>query len=340
VIRKRLGRFLTVSTSAVLALMLLGVGSVSAALPDWDIIIVPTPDKVGPGHDAGFVVTVLNEGPSQINALSVTTKALDTPNAAPTYLSTLVYSDPGGSTACSIAVPQTCQIGTLVAGQSVTFTVAYAVPLNATGNFELNVAIKAGTGDTDSDGPKKSSRGDAYDETESATIGGGNFDGGFVVGADVYLTNPSIGNRNIQSTQLESAPQNVPVTIEDGPAIAVVCDVTQDPEVVDPCDGLFAEWSDLNVNNGNGGAPFGTAFKVTLVIRGSAVPGGTSEEDVQVVHVLDNGSVVVIGDEEDETCTPSTGTPTNPECLTVTKVGSNWKIEVWLFQNGFVRGGI
>jgi hypothetical protein len=339
VIRKRLGRFLTVSTSAVLALMLLGVGSVTAATPDWDIIIVPTPDKVGPNHDAGFIVTVLNEGPSQINALSVTTKALDTPNAAPTYISPLVFST-GGSLDCAIAVPQTCQIGTLVDDQSVTFTVAYAVPLNANGNFELNVAIKAGTGDTDSDGPKKSSRGDAYDETAWATIGGGNFDGGFVVGADVYQTNPSLGNRNIQSTQLLGAPQEVPVMIEDGPTIAVTCDVTQDPEVVDPCDGLFAEWSNLNVNNGNAGEPFGTAFKVTLIIRGSAVPGGTSEDDIQVVHVLDNGFVDVIGDEDDETCTPSTGTPTNPECLTVTKVGSNWKIEVWLFQNGFVRGGI
>jgi hypothetical protein len=330
--------------------MLLGVGSVTAANPSWDIEIVPTPAKVGVGHDAGFIVTIENEGPSQINDLSVTTTALEAPTDAPVYLSTLVYNT-GLEVTCVKTLPQTCQLGTLEAGVTVTFTVAYAVEVGASATcensddqnvtcFRLEVSIRAGTGDTESDGTKGKSRGDAYKETGFAEIGGGNFDGGFVVGADVYQTNPSIGNRNIQSTELLGAPQNVPVTIEDGPTITVTCDVTQDPEVVDPCDGLFAEWSNLNVNNGNDGVPFGTAFKVTLVIRGSAVPGGTSEEDIQVVHVLDNGSVNVIGDEDDETCTPSTGTPTNPECLTVTKVGSNWKIEVWLFQNGFVRGGI
>src|SRR5688572_21842158 len=81
VIRKRFDRVATVFTSAILVLMLVGAGTVSAATPDWFITIVPTPDEVGAGHDAGFVVTVGNDGPSQVNALSVTVKALDTPGA-------------------------------------------------------------------------------------------------------------------------------------------------------------------------------------------------------------------------------------------------------------------
>lgn len=330
-IRQRFGRFLTVSTSAVLALMLLGVGSVTAATPDWYITIVPSPGEVGAGHDAGFVVTVGNDGPSQINALSVTTEALDTPGVAPTYISALAFNT-GGSVSCAIAVPQKCQIGTLVDDQSVTFTVAYAVPATATGGFELNVAIRAGTGDTTSDGPKTSSRGDSFDVTEAATIAGGNFDGGFKVGGDTYQTNPSLGTRNIQSTSLSGAPEFVAVTIEDGPSIQATCDWTGDPGD-DPCAGLFAEWSQLNVNYGNDGASFGTPFKVTLKVRGG--PGGNA--DVQVVHVLDDGSVDVI----DETCTFGTGpTPTNAECLVAEKNGSVWTIDVWLFQNGFIRGGI
>ena len=328
-IRERLGRLFTMGLSAVLALMLLGVGSVTAATPDWFITIVPTPDKVGAGngHDAGFVVTVGNDGPSQINALSVTTKALDTPGVAPTYLSDLAYNT-GGSVSCAIAVPQTCQIGTLVAGQSVTFTVAYAVPSTETGNFELNVSIRAGTGDTESDGPKKSSRGDAFDLTRSATIAGGNFDGGFVFGADIYQTNPALGNRNIQATSLTGAPQLVPVTIEDGIPSDADCDAVGD----DPaCVGLFGEWSLLNVKDGNGGVPFETPFKVTLMVRGG--PGANA--DVQVVHILDDGSIDVI----DETCAFSGATPTT-ECLVAMKNGNVWTIDVWLFTNGSIRGGI
>ncbi len=326
-IRKRFDRVATVFTSAVLVLMLVGAGTVSAATPDWFITIVPTPDEVGAGHDAGFVVTVGNEGPSQVNALSVTVKALDTPGVAPSHLSSLAYNT-GGSIPCAIAVPQTCQIGTLVAGQSVTFTVAYAVPATATGDFELNVAIGAGTGDTQSDGPKKSSRGDSFDVTAAATIRGGNFDGGFKVGGDVYQTNPILGTRNIQSTSISGAPELVPVTIEDGIASDTACDTAAD----DPaCVGLFGEWSLLNVKDGNGGVPFGTPFKVTLMVRGG--PGGNA--DIQVVHILDDGSIDVI----DETCAFSGATPTT-ECLVTVKNGNVWTIDVWLFTNGSIRGGI
>jgi hypothetical protein len=333
VLRSRIRRLLTVLSVSLLAIASLGISPVSAANPDWDITIVPTPATVGAGRDAGFIVTVLNDGTSQINKLSVTTTALDTPNAAPVYISTLAYST-GASASCPIAVPQICQIGTLEGGTSVTFTVAYAVPSGARGDFELEVAIRAGTGDTDSDGPKGKSRGDAYKETEAATIGTGDFDGGFVVGGDAYQTNPNLGPRNIQSTALTGAPELVPVMIEDGIATLDDCDnVADDPA----CASLFGEWSRLNVNNGNDGNPFGTPFKVTLVVRGSSVPGNPDPEDVVFVHVLDDGSIVVIED----ACTfaGANPVPTNPECLTARKAGSNWVLEVWLLRNGFGRGG-
>jgi hypothetical protein len=341
VVGLRLRRLISLTAVAILAAGTLGIGTVSAANPNWDIDIVAVPPTVGAGHDAGFVVTVTNDGPSQINALSVTTTALDTPDAAPTYISMLVYST-GAVAPCAIGSPQTCQIGTLEAGVSVTFTVAYAVPDGARGNFELEVAIRAGTGDTSADGPKGKSRGDAYMETESAEIGSGDFDGGFVVGDDSYQTNPNLGPRNIQSTALEGTDELVGVMIEDGISTLDECDSTADDS---DCTGLFAEWSSVYVDNGS---PFDVPFKVTLVVRGSAVPGGTAEEDIVVVHVLDDGSVDVIGDDlldgvaREETCAFS-GTnpvPTNAECLKVTKDGPHWRIEVWLFRNGYIRGGI
>jgi hypothetical protein len=332
VTRKRLGRLATLFTAAMTASMLLGVGAVSAANPSWDIITTPTPAKVGAGHDAGFIVTVVNNGPSNINDLRVTLTTKDTPTAAPTHVSSLVYRIDGeltGETAtCAPAgVPLTCLIGTLEDDESVTFTVAYFVPLGTTGAFDLNVAIRAGTGDVDGG---NNSRGDKYDENAAATIGSGNFDGGFVVGAETYQTNPSLGNRNIQSTALTGVEQLVPVMIEDGIPSDTRCDsVLDDPD----CGSLFGEWSLLNVNNGNGGEPFADAFKVTLKVRG----GPSSSADVQVVHILDDGTIDVISLD----CTyDSEGAPTNAECLTAVKNGNVWTIDVWLLSNGSIRGGI
>lgn len=329
-------RLFGAATTALLVLASLGIGSAGAANPKWDIVITPTPNKVGAGdgQDAGFVITVVNNGPSQINDLSVTIEATDTPTAAPTYISPLVLSTngvPNGTVLdCAIASPQTCQLGTFSDDVSTTFTIAYAVPAGLTGNFDLKVSIRAGTGDTGSDGG--ASRGDAYSETGRATIGSGDFDGGFVVGADVYQTNPSLGNKNIQATRLELAQNLVPVMIEDGIASLAACDsVADDPD----CTGLFGEWTALNVNNGNGGVDFASAFKVTLLVRGG--PGGGSAEDIVIVHVLDDGTIETIT----ETCTFGTdGAPTNAECLVATKSGSVWTIEVWLLKNGSIRGGI
>jgi hypothetical protein len=321
--------------------MALGVGPVSAQNPSWFININPTPATVGAGHDAGFIVTVGNNGPSNINDLRVIVTPtdlvpLDSAADDPTYRSTpLAYAINGtpvdGPQNCIGTRPLTCLLGTLVAGESVTFTVAYAVPSDLRGNFDINVAIRAGTGDP---GGKNNSRGDAFDKSDFATIASGDSDAGFVVGADVYQTNPTLGTKNLQSTKLEGTPELIPVTIEDGIQSLAACDsISDDPD----CTGLFGEWSRLNVNNGNGGVNFATPFKVTLVIRGSAVPGGVQAGDIHVVHVLDNGSINVLT----QNCV-SDGTPPDPnaECIVVTKVGSNWKIEVWLLQNGSARGGI
>jgi hypothetical protein len=211
------------------------------------------------------------------------------------------------------------------------------VPSDQTGSFDLNVGLVAGTGNTESDTPGQS-RGDKKTFTDSTPISqSSNFDGGFVVNDVSYSTNQNIGRRNIQATLLESPAIHIGVTIEDGSTTGVTCDGTTDPETVNPaCDRLFGEWSKLNVDDS---ALFGTPFKVTLLVYGSAVPGGTSVDNIVLVHVLDNGSVDVIGDTADEICDSTTTMPSNAECITVTKAGNNYKIVAWLFQNGGLRGG-
>lgn len=330
--RKPIGRFATVLTASSLALMLLGVGSVTAATPNWDIDIVKLPATVAPGRHAGYEITVSNAGPSNINALSVTVTPTDTPAATPAYVSAFVYTA-GGPASCTTTGLLVCQVGTLVARASVTFRVAYLVPAGESGAFDLSVSLRAGTGDTGSDGGNNS-RGDKYTETAATALGSTNFDGGFDVnGLAVYQTNPSLGRRNVQSTQLTSPASLIPVTIEDGITSGVTCSV----ETNAACGRLFGEWSKLNVD---GGTPFATPFKVVITLLGNAVPGGTGADDIVVVHVLDGGGIDVIGDAANEICDSTTGTPTNAECITVTKVGNNYQIVVWLFQNGSIRGGI
>ncbi|MBA2322224.1 MAG: hypothetical protein H0V89_13850 [Deltaproteobacteria bacterium] len=330
--RKPIGRFATVLTASSLALMLLGVGSVTAATPNWDIDIVTLPAAVAPGRHAGYEITVTNDGPSNINGLSVTVTPLDTPTATPTHVSNLVYTA-GGPASCTTTGLLVCQLGTLVARASVTFTAAYIVPAGESGTFDLNVSIRAGTGDTGSD-RGGSSRGDQYAESAATALGSTNFDGGFDVnGLAVYQTNPSLGRRNVQSTRLTSPASLIPVTIEDGITTGVTCSTTANAA----CGRLFGEWSKLNVDDGT---PFAAPFKVVITLLGNAVPGGAGADDIVVVHVLDGGGIDVIGDSADEICDSTTGTPTNAECITVTKIGNNYQIVVWLFQNGSIRGGI
>lgn len=327
-IRKRLGRLATVLSTALLATMLLGVGSVTAANPSWNVSFDRLPNVVSPGSDAGWFVTVTNNGPSNINDLNISITSEET-GALPTYRSDLVLSS-GGTESCSTATGAlVCNVGTLVDDGTVEFTVAFAVPSTDTGTFDLNIGLVAGTGNTDSDGPGRS-RGDKRTFTDSTPISQStNFDGGFTVDDFTYQTNQDVGRRNLQATTIENVGGFIGVTIEDGITTGVDCQVA----AAATC---FGEWSALNVADG---ASFSASpFKVTLLISGSAVPGGTSTEDVVLVHELDNGTVEVIGDSADERCA-SAGDSASAECIFVTKVGNNYRIVAWLFQNGNLRGG-
>jgi hypothetical protein len=322
--RSRIGRVFGVFAAAVLVLAAAGFGTVSAKTPNWSIDINRLPTAVAAGNSAGYAVVVKNNGPSNINALTLTVTPASTPDATPAYFSGLTWSA-GGATSCTSTGKLVCNLGTVNAGVSISFTVAYAVPSSQTGSFDVAFALRAGTGDTGSDGG--TSRGDSFTKSASTGIASNqNFDGGFVVGDGSYTDNQTLGRNNKQATSLETTASLIPVTIEDGITTGVPC-----TGVI--CSKLIGEWSRMNVNNGT---TFGTPFKVTLMVWSGAVPGGTKTTDIKFVHVLDDGTTQVIS----TACNSTTGTPTNAECLTVTQVGKDFKIVVWLFKNGFGRGGI
>ena len=326
-IRKRLGRIATTLSTALMATALVGVGSATAANPTWNVSFDRLPNVVSPGNDAGWFVTVTNNGPSNINDLNISITSEET-GALPTYISDLILSS-GGAESCSTATGAlVCNVGTLVDDGTVTFTVAFAVPSTDTGTFDLNIGLRAGTGDTETDGPGKS-RGDKQTFTNSTPIStSSNFDGGFSVDDFTYQTNQSVGRRNLQATTIENVGANIGVTIEDGITTGVDCQVAASRTCI-------GEWSAVNVDDG---APFGTPFKVTLLIAGSSVPGGTDAEAIVLVHVNDDLTVEVLGDSSDERCA-SAGDSASAECVFVTKVGSNYLLVAWLFQNGNLRGG-
>lgn len=337
--RSRIRRGTGIILTAALALAAFGAGSTAAANPAWTVSFDRLPDVVAPGNDAGWFVTVTNNGPSQINDLNIMITAPDSDQALPTHISDLVLSSGGAETCSTSTGSLVCNVGTVVDDGYVTFTVAFSVPGNQTGAFPLNIGLVAGTGDTGSDGPGKS-RGDKKTFVDSTPVSASsNFDGGFVVGSDdfAFQTNQNVGRRNLQATTLISPDNLIGVTIEDG-FTNLPCDGTADPGTVHPaCNSVFGEWSAVNVDDGT---EFSAPFKVVLLISGAAVPGGTSTGDIVLVHVLDDGTVEVVGDSASEICADANTPATSGECIFVTKAGNNYQIVAWLLKNGTLRGGI
>jgi len=328
-------------STALLGAAILGSGSVSAATPKWSISVVKLPPTVVSGQDAGYRVTVRNAGPSNINGLT-----LDTQLATPAmYFSGLSPYQPSTGSCVWENVKFACALGTLNAGQSTTFTIAYATTGNTGGTFDVTFRLKSSSGDTGSDGPKNTSRGDALLVTAQTGLNSGNFAGGYFAANSVLQTNPSIGRGNRQSTALTgfnaSSTNRYDVMIQDG-ATSLPTD-PQDPNFgltcTSDCAGAYGEWSFVNLKEGKSQA---SPFHVTIVIDGNVVTG-SQPADVQLVHLwIDDLGVAqstVIGDVPSEICaTAATPATAEPGCIFVTKVGNNFKVDAWLFHNGGLRG--
>jgi hypothetical protein len=318
VTRAPIRRLVSLISVGLLAAMALGVGTASAATPGWKFENLKyLPEKVSPNAVAGFSFTIANRGSSNISKLFLTDKFV----GVPLYLSTT-----RGTAVCQTDPELRCAFGALVAGATIDVKIAYRV---GTSDFKNTFQLDS-TGDPPGG---NNSHGDSLPLAVTTTVSSSaDFAGTFTLDTTGLANNPVLGRQNKQATSIDPPEANVPVTIEDN--VTTTCTAT-----ATVCAGAFGEWTKLNVADNKSYLAAGTPFKLTLFVWGGAVPGGTSTGEIQVLHKLDNGTTNVIGDDPSEICSPATGTPDNPECITVTKVGSNWKIEVWLFQNGFLRGG-
>lgn len=318
-IRKRLSRLATALTAGSVAMLLLGVGGVAAKNPTWDVSFVKLPTTVAAGNAAGWFVTVTNRGPSNINDLNISITS-EIAGQLPSYLSNAAdfKVSTGFNESCSTATGvMVCNVGSLPDDATATFTVAFNVPGGTTGSFDLNINLRAGTGDTGSDGGN--SRGDTKTFPSSTGISQSiNFDGGFTLSSETFQTTGNLGRNNKQTTTLTTTDLNIPVTVTDGIS-SYPCNL---------CSNLVGDWSVLDVNNGISGP-----IKVTIMIWGGSVPGGVPASGLYLIHADGSGGYNVV----DQLCD---ATHSNADCLdgVPVKVGNNYKIVAWLTKNGGLRG--
>ena len=320
----RIRRMAGIVGVAALALAAVGIGPAAAKTPSgWDISAVRLPETVKAGNDAGYAVTIVNIGPSNINALTAKLVTPGTPNATPTYFGDFARNQ-GGPSSCTTTGQLVCTLGTVTAGTVITFRVAYAVPSTATGTFDVVLQLRAGTGDVEGG---NQSRGDAFERTVKTGINNNqNFDGGFVVDDFTYATGGTLGRNNKQTSAVDVTDDLITVNIQDGISDnAVTCTIAA-------CAHLIGDWASLTVPNNT------DMIKVTLMIFGGSVPGGVGADDIYLLHENTSGGFDAIGDTDDEICADANTAPSSGECIKVTKIGSNFRLVAWLAHNGNLRG--
>lgn len=299
--RRLTSRLATGVVGALLGVMLLGVGGVSASTPNWGMTVTPVPDTVAPGNLAGYTLVITNSGPSNISQLF-----LDASQTTAAYASTTQGS-------CVLS-PFQCSFGALNAGGSITVIVAFTTPTSGTSFsvvFQLNTS---GATFSDKGG---NSHGDTFNVTGTTTLNGSpDFTGGFTItGADTLTTSTNLSKKNPQSSRV-TAPILLGVTLAEGS--------TFPGTGTDPCSTTsltcVGQWDNLHVGSGTQGP-----IKLVLTILGSTVPGNTSLSDFEVWHEGDGWITT--------TCDAATP-PGNMPCISVSEVGNNFQIVVWLEHNG------
>jgi Domain of unknown function DUF11 len=306
----RTRRLAAVVSSALLAMLLLGTSGVTAGTPaGWSIVATPLPSTVAPGKIAGYQVVIGNVGPSNISQLFM----VDDQPGTQAYVNT-----PLGS--CSTSGPLVCNFGALNAGVTITVIVAYTTPTTTpldtfSVTFELNTTGGTFTRTTGSHGTVLPST------ATTALDSSPNFAGGFSLTDATVGTTGTLGTGNHQTSAVTppTGSAAIIVTIEDG--------LTSNPGgggnicLTLRCIG---DWTDVHVGFGHTGP-----IKVTLVLYGGSLPSGVSTNKIGLWH---DGSVPnpVVLRCSDPTSIPSGGTQ---ECVTVTKVGTNFQIVAWLLHN-------
>lgn len=289
-------------------------GPASASTPNWSMSVVDLPSTVSAGSGAAYQVTISNAGPSNISTLFLVTQITD----APVYVATSQGS-------CDSSGSLVCTFGALGAGQSLQVTVGYDTPGSGASSFDPGFQANS-NGATFSDS-KKRSHGDtltASNETPTVLSSSGDFGGGYSFNQGLVHNNESLSNKNIQATEVTPPVADVIATVEDNLAsTAFSCGTA--------CTGhtLFGDWSRVTVSHGEA---FSSLFPVTLKVYGNKVPSGANVNNIVLVHVMDDGSTQILS--------ARCGSTPTLNCVSVSKVGSNFVITGWVNQNGGLRGSI
>lgn len=335
--RLRIHRAVAAAASVtLLGLMLFVPGLVAAKPPGWAINAVATPPKVLNESDAGWVVTVSNGGKSNISAVYLVTNIPDDdPLGVPSFVSGATWTgQTGPSDPCSDAGagPLLCSFGNIVAGGSVTFTVAFPAP--ATGSTWSFKFLGFGNGNTPSD-EGNTSHGDFVEGQASVDLTTDkNFAGTFSTDGLPIANGDALGPKNIQFSSLDAPASNIGVSLEDG-----LPDNTFGCNNLAQCAHRFGEWTRLYVANG---ATFADGIRVATTILGSKVPSAADVDNIVLIHDPDGPAPAYV------ISTPCTGNGLNAdgpdentlgeECITVTEVGNNFLIVGWMLNNGGNRG--
>jgi hypothetical protein len=283
-------------------------GVAVASPPRWLMDVTALPVAASPGSNAGYTVTITNQGPSNISQLFLVTKT----TAAPVYV-----DDSGlGRNACSDAgVQLTCNFGALNAGDHVTITVAYI----ATGNGTFDPGFEGNSNGATYTDPKRS-HGDTLIDLDFAGTSlnaNSNFRGSFNINADGSVSNNgTLNGSNKQSTAVGHLPPHTAVTVLDGPNLPFTC--TPAPGI--DCSGLFGEWSEIHVGTGG---PFAAPIVVQISFK-SGTP-------TSFYHRFDNGDQQII-----PSC-PNNAAPSISAVPCFTWDGHN-TASIYTLFNGIMRG--
>jgi hypothetical protein len=286
-------------------------GTASASPPNWSMTVVDLPSLAANGSGVGYRVTIHNGGPSNISSLYLVTKTQNSP--------AFVDSPSQGTCSSPGAGALSCNFGALTNGSSVSVVVGYAAPASGTSFdpvFQGNT-----TGATFSDAGH--SHGDTLqdpNETPTQLTASRDFAGGFALNQNKVSTDANLGKNNVQSTSVTPPAVGLVATVQDalgaGAFTCTGCTKT-----------LFGDWSQVTIGHGES---FGDLFPVTLLVYGRTLPKGATKDTIDLVHVLDNGTTEVLS-------TRCGDTPTL-NCVTVTTVGSNYRITGWVDENGGFKG--
>jgi hypothetical protein len=257
VIAKQLVRYASILTTALLAVMLLGVAGTLAKTPAWSMTVVPIPTQVGPGSYAAFQVTIANNGSSNIAKLFLT----DSSGATPFSVSP--------STGCNTSGQLNCSLGALNSHRSVTRTIVYKTNAAAS---SFDITFEANTSGV-SFSDHNTSHGDTLRGSASTPENGsGDFAGGYVVDNSNFST----GGGDNQQTTVNPPSTGIGVTI------------TETGGSSNPCGAgtPIGQLSTINVGNGAAFSP----FLMTLTVKTTSLPAELQLGQVKLCHQYDNGS--------------------------------------------------